>query len=111
MTIKRAKGLAKDVAIAWVATAAIAGAATAVSCGAAYAVAHFTVTKVTITEPPHRVATGETVWTIASEIANRHADKPINVGALAYAIEKENNVQNSLIRPGQTLIIPEDITF
>ena len=81
------------------------------ACTAAYAVAQLTVTKVIITEPPHRVTAGETVWTIASEIANRHADKPINVGALAYAIEKENNVENSLITPGQVLTIPDHITF
>lgn len=103
MTIKKTKRIAEAVAIAW--------AATMLACAAAYAVAQLTVTKVIITEPPHRVTTGETVWTIATEIANRHADRPINIGALAYAIEKENNVQNSVIKPGQVLNIPESITF
>ena len=103
MTIKKAKRIAKAAAVVW--------AATMLACVAAYAVTQLTVTKVIITEPPHRVVTGETVWTIASEIANRHADKSINVGALAYAIERENNVQNSVIKPGQVLIIPDSITF
>lgn len=103
MTAKRVKRIAKAAAVAW--------AATMLACSAAYAVAQLTVTKVIITEPPHTVTRGETVWTIASEIANRHADKPINVGALAYAIEKENGIQNSVIKPGQVLTIPDHITF
>lgn len=77
----------------------------------AYAVVQLTTTHVVISEPPHTVAAGETVWTIASKIADRHADKPINVGALSYAIEKENGIQNSFIKPGQILTIPDKITF
>lgn len=103
MTIKRVKRIAKAAAVTW--------AAVMLACTAAYAVAQLTVTRVVISEPPHKVAAGETVWTISSEIANRHADKPINVGALAYEIEKENNVQNSFIKPGQVLTIPDKITF
>lgn len=103
MTIKKAERIAKAMAVAF--------AATMVACSAAYAVAQLTVTRVVISEPPHRVTVGETVWTISSEIANRHADKAINVGALAYAIEKENNVQNGFIKPGQVLTIPDSITF
>lgn len=103
MTIKRVKRIAKAAAIAW--------AAAMVACTAVYAVAQMTVTHVIISEPPHRVGAGETVWTIADKIAARHADKPINVGALAYAIETENGIKNSVIKPGQTLIIPDHISF
>ena len=103
MTIKRVKRIAKAIAVTW--------AAAMLACTAVYAVTRLTTTHVIISEPPHRVGAGETVWTIASKIAARHADKAINVGALAYAIEKENNVQNSFIKPGQTLIIPDHISF
>lgn len=103
MAIKRVKRIAEAAAIAW--------AAAMLACAAAYAVTQLTVTHVIITEPPHRVGAGETVWTIASKIAARHADKPINVGALAYAIETENGIQNSVIKPGQILTIPDHISF
>lgn len=103
MTIKKAKRLAKAAAVAW--------AATMLACSAAYAITQLTVNRVIISAPPHKVTAGETVWTISSEIANRHADKAINVGALAYAIEKENGIQNSVIKPGQVLTIPDHITF
>lgn len=103
MTIKRVKRIAEAAAIAW--------AVAMLACTAAYAVTQLTVTHVIISEPPHRVGAGETVWTIANKIAARHADKPINVGALAYAIETENGIQNSVIKPGQVLNIPDHISF
>lgn len=103
MTVKRVKRIAKAAAVTW--------AAAMLACTAAYAVVQLTVTHVIITEPPHRVVAGETVWNIASKIAERHADKQINVGAFAYAIETENGIKNSIIKPGQVLNIPDHISF
>ncbi|MFF2887461.1 LysM peptidoglycan-binding domain-containing protein [Paenibacillus sp. NPDC057967] len=49
------------------------------------------------------VGSGDSLWSIASRYAERHDD----VGYLVYTIKNRNNLTDTLIIPGQQLIIPD----
>lgn len=49
------------------------------------------------------VGSGDSLWSIASRYAERHND----IGYLVYSIKNRNNLTDSIIFPGQQLIIPD----
>ena len=59
-----------------------------------------------IAQKSYTVKSGDTLYSIACDVASKHADKNININALVYEIRKENNVKNGLIVPGQKIKIP-----
>jgi len=55
------------------------------------------------------VEKGDTLWAIAQEINTTVFNHDYDVRYLIYAIEKANGLENAIIHPGQTLVIPLDL--
>lgn len=52
------------------------------------------------------VETGDTVWAIAKTINDTYLDNSEDIRLVAYAISKENNLEDYRIYPGQTILVP-----
>lgn len=60
-----------------------------------------------ITTHNYTVSSGDTVYSIATDIARKHADKRIDINRLAYDIKQANNIRDGYIVPGQVLKVPK----
>ncbi len=52
------------------------------------------------------VASGDTVWDIASTVNTDYLEQKEDIRLIAFAIAQENKLDNYFIYPGQALVVP-----